>query len=85
MAIEMPRSGSLVNRRRLKPWIIVGTAVIIAAVAYPFYFDWWDHRTCQESGGTWNEARGECVEPRGAEIPDTEKSLHSSGGDNPRE
>jgi hypothetical protein len=75
----------MMDKRKLKPWIIVGTAVIIAAIAYPFYFDWWDHRTCQESGGTWNDARNECVEPRGAEIPDTERSLHSSGGDNPRE
>jgi hypothetical protein len=73
------------EKRRLKPFVIVGAAVLIAAVGYPFYFSWWDHRNCSESGGTWNEQLDECVEPRNADIPNTEKSLHSSGGDKPRE
>lgn len=73
------------NKRKLKPWLIVGAAVLIAAIGYPFYFKWWDHKTCEESGGTWNEAQKACIEARGADIPDTEKSLHSSGDDKPRE
>jgi hypothetical protein len=75
------------DKRRLKPWIIVGAAVLIAAVGYPFYFNWWDHKNCSESGGTWNEAQGECVEPRNADIPNTSKAVHDQpqGGDKPRE
>ena len=73
------------DKSRLKPWIIVGAAVLIAAVGYPFYFNWWDHRNCSESGGTWNEAQNECVEPRNADIPDTSKAMHDQGGDKPRE
>jgi hypothetical protein len=71
------------DKRNLKPWIIVGAAVLIAAVAYPHYFKWWDHRNCAQSGGTYSEAEGACIEPRGAKFA-TEESLHS-GGDKPRE
>jgi hypothetical protein len=67
------------DKRNLRLGLIVGGAVLIAAVGYPFYFDWWDHRSCRESGGFWDEAQDKCVEPEGADIPNTEKSLHSSG------
>lgn len=67
------------DKRNLRLSLIVGGAVLIAAVGYPFYFNWWDHKNCQESGGFWDEAQDKCVEPSGADIPNTEKSLHSSG------
>ena len=71
-------------KHNFKAWVwAAAVAVVLAIVGYPFYFNWWDHKNCQESGGTWNEAQGECVEPRGAKF-DTEESLHS-GGDKPRE
>lgn len=72
------------KKRNWTPWIIMVAAIIIAAVGYPYYFTWWDHKNCAESGGTFNEARGECIEPRNTNIPDTQESLHS-GGDKPRE
>ncbi len=61
------------TNRKFKPWIIIGIAVLIAAVGYPFYFNWWDHKNCRESGGQWNESQGECIEPRGADIPKTSR------------
>jgi hypothetical protein len=73
------------NKRNAKLAAIVGVAVLAAAIGYPMYFNWWDHKNCSESGGTWNEARDECIEPRGTNIPDTELSRHSSGGESPRE
>jgi hypothetical protein len=73
------------SKRNVKLAAIVVAAVLIAAIGYPYYFDWWDHKSCEESGGTWNETRDACIEPRGADIPDTEKSLHSGGGASPRE
>ena len=73
------------DKRNLKPWIIVGTAVVIAAVGYPFFFNWWDHKNCSASGGSWNEAQDKCIEPRNADIPNTESALHDQGGDKPRE
>ena len=73
------------DTRKLKPWIIIGAAVLIAAVVYPIYFNWWDHKNCSESGGTWNEAQGECIEPRNADIPNTSNAPHDQGGDKPRE
>jgi hypothetical protein len=81
----MGHGGDAMNMRKGKLWIVLGAAVILAAVGYPFYFNWWDHKNCQESGGTWNEAQGKCVEPRGADIPGTENALHDRGGDKPRE
>jgi hypothetical protein len=53
--------------------------IVVAVFIYPRYFNWWDNKNCSESGGTWSEAQGECVEPRGADIPNTEKSRHSAG------
>jgi hypothetical protein len=82
---ETRRKEAPMSKRNVKLAAIVVAALLIAAVGYPYYFDWWDHKNCSESGGTWNEAQGECIEPRGADIPNTEKSLHSSGGDKPRE
>jgi hypothetical protein len=73
------------NNRKFKPWIIIAAAITIAAVAYPFYFNWWDHKNCSESGGIWDEAQGKCIEPRGAHIPDTEPAGYDSGGAKPRE
>jgi hypothetical protein len=64
------------NKRNAALGVMV--AVVVAAlVGYPYYFDWWDHKSCAESGGTWNEAQDECIEPLDADIPDTGKSLHS--------
>jgi hypothetical protein len=67
--------------------VYIALAVVVALVAllYPHYFNWWDHRNCTESGGTWNEAQDKCVEPRGADIPDTKPSVYDDGGAKPRE
>jgi hypothetical protein len=58
---------------------LAALVVIVGAFVYPRYFNWWDNKNCSESGGTWVEAQGECVEPRGTDIPNTEKSRHSAG------
>lgn len=71
------------NKRNVKLGVIVVVALLIAVIGYPFYFKWWDHKTCEESGGRWDEAQGACIEPRGADIPDTEADY--SGGARPRE
>jgi hypothetical protein len=71
----MIRHGGIgMNMRKWWPYIAIGGAVVIVSIAYPAYFRWWDHRSCQDSGGHWNEASGECIEPRGADIPDTKGS-----------
>ena len=62
------------NMRKWWPYLTIGGALVIVAVGYPAYFNWWDHKNCRESGGHWNEAAGECVEPRDADIPDTRGS-----------
>jgi hypothetical protein len=62
------------NMRKWWPYVVIGLAAVIVSVAYPMYFKWWDHKSCQDSGGHWNEAAGKCVEPRNADIPATEGS-----------
>lgn len=54
--------------------IALGAAVLLAAVAYPVYFNWWDHHSCSESGGFWDEAQDKCIEPDHADIPNTSES-----------
>lgn len=76
---------SAMKKRDWTPWIIIGAALLVVAVGYPFYFNWWDRKNCNESGGGWNEAQGECIEPRNADIPNTSNALHDEGGDKPRE
>jgi hypothetical protein len=86
-------------KHNFKPWVwAAAVAVVVALVGYPFYFNWWDHKNCQDSGGNWNEAAGKCVEPPHADIPgtegspqfesdnvDTAKSDDGQGGARPRE
>jgi hypothetical protein len=61
----------------------------VVAVAYPFYFNWWDHKNCRDGGGTWNEAQGKCMEPRNARFDSsgsaTYEDDHSSGDQAPAE
>jgi hypothetical protein len=67
------------DRRATKVGIALGAVVLIAAVAYPMYFNWWDHHSCAQSGGSWNESRDECVEPDNADIPNTRESAMDRG------
>jgi hypothetical protein len=54
-------------RHNFRPWVWFAAVVVVAgAVGYPYYFDWWDHKNCRDSGGTWNEAQGACIEPKNA-------------------
>ena len=54
-------------KHNFKPWVWVAVVAVIAgAVGYPYWFNYWDHKNCQESGGTWNEGQGKCVEPKNA-------------------
>ena len=65
------------NRRMGRRWgIVLAVAVVLAGVGLPFYFNWWDHKNCSDSGGTWSAADDKCVEAAGANIPDTEKAKH---------
>ena len=64
------------DKRTTKVGIALGAAVLIAAVGYPFYFNWWDHHNCTESGGFWDEKQDECVEPDHADIPNTSNTPH---------
>jgi hypothetical protein len=77
------------NMSRWWPYLAIGGVVLVLFIAYPLYFNWWDHKSCRDSGGTWNEAAGQCVEPRNADIPDTRGSPSfeddNQGGDRPRE
>jgi len=77
------------NKRKWWPYVVIGVAAVIVSVAYPVYFNWWDHKNCRDSGGRWNEAAGECVELRNTDIPNTSGSTpfedDNQGGDKPRE
>jgi hypothetical protein len=77
------------NMRKWWPYLAIGSAAVIVSVAYPLYFNWWDQKSCHDSGGNWNEAAGKCIEPRNTNIPDTEGSAayedDNQGGDRPRE
>jgi len=69
------RNLNVENRGIAKKWgIVLAVLVVLAGVGYPVYFNWWDHHNCTESGGSWNEADDKCVEPAGADIPNTSKS-----------
>ena len=59
------------NMRKWWPYWTIGVAAVIVSVAYPMYFRYWDHRSCVDSGGQWNQAERACIEPRNADIPDT--------------
>jgi hypothetical protein len=72
------------------PYVAIGSAAVIVSLAYPIYFNWWDHRSCHDSGGQWNESADECIEPEGANIPHSEGSAtyeddNQGGGARPRE
>jgi len=62
------------NMRKWWPYWTIGAAAVIVSVAYPMYFRYWDHRSCVDSGGQWNQAERACIEPRNADIPDTSGS-----------
>jgi len=62
------------NMRKWWPYWTIGAAAVIVSIAYPVYFRYWDHRSCEDSGGRWNQAEHACIEPRNANIPDTEGS-----------
>jgi hypothetical protein len=68
------RRGVDMNMRKWWPYLTIGAAAVIVSVAYPVYFRWWDHRSCHDSGGEWNSAQHECIEPRNTNIPATEGS-----------
>jgi hypothetical protein len=57
-----------------KVWITIAGAALAMTLAwgYAAYFNWWDVSQCAQSGGNWDEARDECIEPRGADIPNTD-------------
>jgi len=54
------------NMRRWWPYFAIGGAAVMVLIAYPAYFNWWDHKNCRDSGGPWNETRDQCVEPDNA-------------------
>ena len=76
------------NKRNAAVAVMV-VVVVAAAIGFPYYLSWWDHKNCSESGGTWSEAQDACIEPRNADIPDTRGSAahedDNQGGDRPRE
>jgi hypothetical protein len=64
------------NQRMKKwwPYLTIGIAAVVVSIAYPVYFRWWDHKSCQESGGQWSSQQRECIEPENTNIPDTQGS-----------
>jgi hypothetical protein len=77
------------NMSKWWPYLAIGGVIVICSLAFPAYFNWWDHRSCHDSGGHWNEAADQCIELPNADIPDTRGSpAHeddNQGGDKPRE
>jgi hypothetical protein len=72
------------NMRKWWPWLVIGGTVVVVLTGYPAYFNWWDHKSCRESGGHWNETQDACIEPKNARFEASGSSTYEDDNQDPK-